>query len=147
MMQFPFTQLRTSVLFAVACAALVTGCVDASDVVTPRPKPSNTSPPPDIQPGMANVSIAGFVIDESSQCIIGARVELMDGPKAGVFFVQTECDFWSGGDQGYYFGGLPHGIPVTLRATGTGFKPSDTIVTPTNTQIAPTTMITLARAP
>ena len=62
-----------------------------------------------------------------------ARVELIDGPQAGAVFVQTVCGYWDyGEDLGYSFSGLPLGIPVTLRATATGYKPAQIQVTPTN---------------
>jgi hypothetical protein len=144
--QFPFTQARTSILGALACAALMTGCKDARELVAPPSTDRTTSPGP-LTPGAhpTNTSIAGFVIDKSDQCIIGARVEVIDGPRAGAAFVQTVCGFWDYGDDlGFSFHELPVGTPVTVRATANGYKPADTRAVPTN-PYSYTTMIVLTK--
>jgi hypothetical protein len=109
--------------------------------------PPTTTPPvtPGAQP--SNAAVAGFVIDadDRNQCIIGARVELVDGPQAGAVFVQTVCGFWDySTNLGYSFLGLPSGIPVTLRATAKGYKPAEILGVPTN-PFQYTTMIVLTK--
>lgn len=129
---FPFRQARTSIVGAIVCASFLTGCKDAFEPVAPPTDPTNGS-------------IAGFVIDESDQCIIGARVELIDGPQAGAVFVQTVCGFWDyGADLGYSFHDLPFGIPVTVRATAEGYESANRRVAPTN-PYSYTTIIVLTK--
>jgi hypothetical protein len=109
--------------------------------------PTTATQPPTAgaQPTTTNGTIAGFVIDESDQCIIGARVELIDGPRAGVAFVQTVCGFWDYGDDiGYSFHNLPIGMPVTVRATAKGYKPAENRVAATM-PYSYTTMIVLTK--
>jgi hypothetical protein len=90
-------------------------------------------------------SIAGFVIDKSDECIIGARVEMIDGPQAGAVFVQTVCGFWDyGEDLGYSFHKLPVGASITLRATAAGYKMAETRGWATN-PYQYTTMVTLVK--
>ena len=132
-------------LKALVLGVLLIGCDGTSDPAAPHPGPSNpvtpTTPPqpepinpvnPPAPSPSANNSIAGFVIDASESCIVGARVEVIDGPLAGASFVQTKCGFWDyGADIGYAFNGLP-GKPVTLRATAEGYKTAEVVGTPTN---------------
>ena len=144
---FRFTATRTSILGALVCAAFLTGCDGASEPVGPitsarpyAPDPQPTTPEP-----QHNGSIAGFVIDQSHQCIVGARVELIDGPQAGAVFVQTVCGFWDyGDDNGYSFNELPVGIAVTMRATAKGYVPAEILAMPTN-PYSYTTMIVLKK--
>jgi hypothetical protein len=137
-----FTRARTPILGALVCTALLSGCKLPSESVTP-PTDSTAATPPFT--GAPNASIAGFVIDESDQCIIGARVELIDGPRPGAVFVQTLCGFWDYGDDlGYSFHNLPWGIPVTARATAEGYKPEEKRAVPTN-PYSYTTMIVLKK--
>lgn len=137
------------VAFAVRCVGVVAApTAPTPPAVPPPPPPPPPSPPPvpALPPGTpANASIAGFVIDESDECIIGARVELIDGPRAGAVFVQTVCGFWDyGEDIGFSFHDLPVGIPVTVRATANGYKPAERRVIPTSTY-SYSTMIVLRR--
>jgi hypothetical protein len=93
----------------------------------------------------ATGSIAGFVIDKSDACIIGARAEMIDGPQAGAVFVQTVCGFWDyGEDLGYSFHGLPFGATVTLRASADGYKTAETRGVATD-PYQYTTMLTLVK--
>jgi len=144
-----FTLARASVLGALVCAALLLGCQNAAEPVAQPTKPTTATPPPTPPPTPSapstTGSIAGFVIDKSEQCIIGARVEMIDGPRAGDVFVQTVCGFWDYGDDlGYSFHDLPLGIPVTVRATAQGYRPADRRVAPTN-PYSYTTMIVLTK--
>jgi hypothetical protein len=133
----PFTQARTSILGALVCAALLTGCSGASEPVAPLTDP----------PTPTNAMIEGFVVDEFHQCVPGARVELIDGPQAGAVSVQSSCDFWGyGPNNGYSFHSLTFGIPVTVRATAKGYQPAEKRATPTNRWVEMTMMV-LAKEP
>jgi hypothetical protein len=90
-------------------------------------------------------SLAGFVIDAAEHCINGARLELIDGPRAGAVIVQEgECDFWGYGDGGYSFNDLPLGVPATIRATASGYQSAEVRAVPTN-PYSYTTMIVLTK--
>ena len=116
----------TSIVSAVIFAALLNGCNEAREPVAPPGERGTATQPltPGPQPSIG--AIAGFVMDESDQCIIGARVELIDGPRAGAAFVQGQCYVWGNvGDDGYSFTGLPAGLFVTVRATAKGYKTAE----------------------
>lgn len=147
---FWFTATRTSILGALVCSAFLTGCDGASEPVVPIADPTTSAPPsaPEPQPitpaSQHDGSVAGFVIDES-QCVIGARVELLDGPHAGAVFVQTMCDFWGyGDDTGFVFHELPLGKAVTVRATAKGYLPAEILAIPKRSY-SYTTMIALRK--
>ena len=129
------------------CAAFLSACLDGRERLPTYPittePPTNTPTP---QPPIAAIgSIAGFVIDADEQCIIGARVEMIDGPQAGKSFVQTVCGFWDyGADLGYSFHNLPAGVAVTIRATAEGYKPAEKTAVPTN-PFQYTTMIVVTK--
>jgi hypothetical protein len=115
------------------CAVLLIGCDGTSNPaaapIVPATWPEPHTPP---KAGSGHLSIAGFVLDASESCIVGARVEVIDGPLKGESFVQTKCGFWDyGADLGYSFNGLPE-QPVTLRATASGYKTAEITVMPTN---------------
>jgi hypothetical protein len=102
-------------VFAVACSR---------GFESPTSPPSGTQPPATGTSG----SVAGFVLDASNQCIGGARVEVVDGPRAGSAIVQTACAFWDyteGEGNGYVFHNLPLGTKTTIRATAPGYKPAE----------------------
>lgn len=142
-----FTLTRASILGAIVSAALLSGCKGAPEPAAPFADSTQFLPVPQPAPGTALGSIAGFVIDSSDECIIGARVEILDGPRAGESFVQTMCGFWDYGDDlGYSFSNLSVGIPVTLRASATGYYSVVQRATPTN-PFSYTTMIVLTKGP
>lgn len=116
---------------AVLILVLAVAC---SSCELPTSATTGAQPPPaGAQPPTTYGTIAGFVIDESDQCVIGARVELINGPRAGTAFVQTVCGFWDYGDDiGYSFHDLPVGMSVTVRATAQGYKPAEMTAAPTN---------------
>ena len=144
---FSFPQARMSVVGALVGAALLTGCMDLAEPVARPRDPTTTTAPPSSAPQTSIGSVAGFVIDESDQCIIGARVVLIDGPRAGAVFVQTVCGFWDYGENlGYSFHDLTIGVPVTVRATATGYMPAERRALPSN-PYSYTTMIVLTRDP
>lgn len=143
---FRFTAARTSILGALFCAAFLTGCDGASEPVGPLTpaRPSAPDPQPITPEPQHNGSIAGFVINQSGECIVGARVELIDGPQAGAVFAQTYCDVWGyGDDNGYSFHDLPLGN-TTVRATAKGYLDAEITVVPTSSY-SYTTMIVLKR--
>ena len=118
---------------ALVLVVLLIGCDGTHDPAAPPSGLTWDEPyaPPTQGGGSSNLSVAGFVIEADESCIIGARVEVIDGPRKGASFVQTKCGFWDYGDIGYVFNGLPGG-PVTLRATAEGYRTADKVGTPTN---------------
>lgn len=117
----PFVHKR-SIVGTLAFAAILCACSETSSSGGP------TSPEaPAAQPPMSTVgAIAGFVLDESRDCVIGARIEMVDGPGAGTAFVQTYCHFWGyESDNGYSFVNLPVGSRITIRASAKGYKASE----------------------
>jgi hypothetical protein len=82
------------------------------------------APTPDPEPYTPTGSIAGFVLDESEQCIVGARVELRVDETHSNVFTQTVCaGFWDYlPNQGFAFHELPLGAVFTLRATAPGYR-------------------------
>jgi hypothetical protein len=135
---------RKTVLAALISAVLLTGCTDATDPKVLPPDPEIPLVP--IEPNAPVYgSIAGFVIDESDDCIIGARVELIGGLQPGPVFVQTVCGFWDyGADLGFSFHNLPNGTAFTIRATAPGYELAERIAAPSN-PYSYTTMIVLRK--
>lgn len=130
------TQAVLILVLAVACSR--------SELPT-GPTTGTQPPTAGAQPPTTYGTIAGFVIDQSDQCIIGARAELIDGPQAGAAFVQTVCGFWDYADDiGYSFHNLPVGLPVTVRATAKGYKPAEMRASATM-PFSYTTMIVLTK--
>jgi hypothetical protein len=138
---FPLT--RASILGAIVSVALLSGCKGAPEPAAPFV--DSTPPVPQPAPQHTGGSIAGFVIDAAEHCINGARLELIDGPRAGAVIVQGgECDFWGYGDGGYSFNVLPLGVPATIRATASGYQSAEVRAVPTN-PYSYTTMIVLTK--
>lgn len=142
-----FTPRRTSLVCVVVCGVLL-ACEDTAAPTNPAAvtQPEPPAPPPaPAGPSTALGSIAGFVIDdELRDCIIGARVVLVDGPQAGAVFEQTVCGFWDYGDDlGYSFHNLPF-AQHTLRATADGYESAEIRATPSN-PFQYTTMIVLKK--
>ncbi|HUQ18213.1 MAG TPA: carboxypeptidase-like regulatory domain-containing protein [Gemmatimonadaceae bacterium] len=123
-----FTGRRTSIIRATICAAVFVGCYDAS-----MPPTEPISVPGPVHPPSTVGSIAGFVYDESHSCIVGSRVEIMDGPQKGAAYTQTFCDWWGyEEDNGYVFNNLPRSESVTLRATADGYDSAEIRATASN---------------
>lgn len=140
-----FTWTCASILGAIVSAALLTGCKDAPEPVAPPVSSTPLTPVPQPAPQPTGGSIAGFVIDAAEHCIVGARVELIDGPQAGAVVVQGgECGFWDYGDVGYSFNDLPLGVPATIRATASGYQSAEVRAVATN-PFSYTTMIVLTK--
>jgi len=139
-----FTLTRASILSAIVSVALLSGCKGAPEPAAPF---VDSTPPAPAQPASQDTggSIAGFVIDSAEHCINGARVELIDGPRAGAVIVQGgECDFWGYDGDGYAFNDLPLGVPATIRATASGYQSAEVRAVPTN-PYSYTTMIVLTK--
>ena len=111
------------------CIALASGCTGESQPTGPGDPPASSQPPaaPAPPPPAEGASITGFIVDESGECIIGARVQVVDGPKAGTDYTQTQCDWWELG-YGFYFVGLPSAVPMTLRASAAGYRTVDAML-------------------
>lgn len=138
-----FLLTRASILGAIVSVALLSGCKGAPEPAAPFV--GSTLPVLQPTPQPTGGSIAGFVIDSAEHCIIGARAELIDGPRAGAVFVQTVCGFWDYGDDlGYSFNDLPLGVPATIRATASGYQSAEVRAVPTN-PYSYTTMIVLTK--
>jgi hypothetical protein len=76
-----------------------------------------TNPPPPQGTG----GIGGYIFaGTDGNCLVGARVELVDGPRAGEVIQQSDCPFGDG--YGYYFQNLPLNTRVTFRASAPGYK-------------------------
>lgn len=76
----PFTPVRTSILGALACAALVTGCRDASEPVAPRPTETAALKP-------------GFTMGSGSTSTLLARATFSD-PSDQVFKIKRITGNW-----------------------------------------------------
>ena len=106
-----------------ALLAVIAGC--SSDEIT--------QPKENVQPPQYFGAVAGFVLSANDDCIIGAKVVVVDGVRAGASFTQTVCGIWDyGSDLGYSFVNLPIGTPVTLRATADGFTAKEITALPRN---------------
>lgn len=82
--------------------------------------PTGTSTPPPQGTG----GIGGYVFAGSDgNCLVGARIELVDGPRAGEAIQQTACPF--GDAYGYYFRDLALNTRVTFRASAPGYKTAE----------------------
>jgi hypothetical protein len=115
--------VRNFVLGTLFCAVSLTACMGIGDEDVDMPT-GTTSPPPDLTPMAESGRIGGFVYDESHNCIIGARVEITDGLRAGWATSQGSCSPWDYGDDvGFLFFDLPIALPVTLRASAEGYTP------------------------
>jgi hypothetical protein len=73
-------RLRIAVSFA-AVAALVVGCNRRQGPAAPSPVPSVTQP---VTPPSTGVPLAGTVNDAAWRRVVGAKVEVVDGPHAGM---------------------------------------------------------------
>lgn len=125
--RFPFSNAHASLLAALVSATLLTSCIDSHELGTSPPS-GNGQP---AEPIAGTASVAGFVVDTSQNCVVGALVKVMDGPQAGEQFTQTRCGFWDyDTTNGFLLQNLPVGTAVTIRATADGYKPADVRVQP-----------------
>jgi len=124
--------MRLPALILVALAA--SACSRESDpapTVRDPTAPTPPAPPPSSGPSSSLTFLIGIIIGESSQCIVGASVRVVDGQRAGEGMMQeTPCDVW-GYSGGFEFNSVKAGIPMTLRASAQGYVDLDTTVYPT----------------
>lgn len=123
-------------LVCVLCASLTIGCnisEPTEGTPAPRPLPPQAQPPAPLAPPAQSggTSITGLVTAESGECIIGALVQVVDGPRAGAEYTQTRCFSWDYEEVGFSFSHLPSVVPVTLRASAAGFTTAYATLTPT----------------
>lgn len=91
---------------------------------------SPTAQPPSPVARMGVVS--GNVHTTTGACLVGAVVEVMDGPRAGARFTQTACQgAFDYGDDGYSFRDLPSDVNVRLRASKAGYQSQELTVNAT----------------
>ena len=102
-----------------ACVLLAMSFAACSrNVELPTGPTTSTEPPSSSTVG----GIGGYVFAVSDgACLVGARVEVADGPKAGEALVQKDCPF--GDAYGYSFNDLPINTLMTIRASAPGYKP------------------------
>jgi hypothetical protein len=78
--------VRPILLFIIAGAWAQAAC-DSPAPLAPSsiPLPSSTSAPPPAAPATVGIAIAGHVYDRAWRRLAGARVEVLDGPQAGLW--------------------------------------------------------------
>ena len=120
--------VRTAIVAAISYAG-ASACLSVERVAPPTTLADSIA----LFAASHNATIAGFVLDSSDNCIVGARVELMNGSTASATFTQTVCGFWDYGDDlGFSFHNLAAGVPMTVRASAPGYKTGQIIATPSN---------------
>jgi len=97
----------------------VSGCYD----VTPK----ITAPP---STGTAKAFLWTMVLDRDGKCIPGATLTVVRGQDSGmVVSPDPDCDYWSY-SGGYTFENLVPLVPMTLRASATGYVDQERSVAP-----------------
>jgi hypothetical protein len=117
---------------------LATAC--SSDIApSPAPLPS-PSPTP-----VRNSTLFALVVGDGGSCIAGATVEVTAGQSIGKRMTLTDkCDVWgdaSGGEA--KFSDLTPDVPMTLRASATGYLAQEMTVVPPSNQV----VFALSRSP
>ena len=116
---FAFKQLTRVSVVAFLIIAASTACHEGS---LPTAPPTSTQPPPAAAPG----AIYGIVVSaRDHQCLVGATVEMLDGPRAGERVQQTAADCQSIFDtsvHAFIFRNVPLDKPITLRASMPGYE-------------------------
>jgi hypothetical protein len=107
----------------VAAVVLLLSCngesPTAPTVMQPVP-PAGQPVPPAATTGI----VWGTVYQKSGACILGATVEMLDGPQAGARLIQNVCGgYWDdSGEPGYLFRELPPNTDVRLRAAKEDYR-------------------------
>jgi hypothetical protein len=118
---------------------LATAC--SSDIApspTPLPSPSPTP--------IRKATVLALVVSAGGGCVAGATVEVTAGQSVGKRMTLTDmCDVWmdaSGGEA--QFSDLTPDVPMTLRASATGYLAQEmTVVPPSDYRV----VFVLARSP
>lgn len=113
------------ILFA---CTLLTGCSDAIGPIIPLNLNPASPGPPAPTPKRTGI-VAGAVFNEQSLYVLGARVELLDGPRAGAMVLQEAGSSWEE-PPGFYFDDLPPLVPTLVRVTASGYKTIELWITP-----------------
>jgi hypothetical protein len=88
--------------------------------------------PNDPPPASVRTFLWGMVVDASGACIVGAKVLVIEGQRAGESLAQTTpCGAWDY-SNGFYFDDLIPGIPMTLRVSAPGYADMEQKVSPTS---------------
>jgi hypothetical protein len=61
-----------------------------------------------------------MVFDDKDGSSVAATVQIISGERQGESQQSTLCGYWDYG-CGFYFYGLPHLVPVTLRVSAPGY--------------------------
>jgi hypothetical protein len=109
-----------------ACAFLAAvalwGCAQSEPAAPLQP----TNPPTD----SGDVWILLMVVDPYGVCIPGATIQVVAGQDVGAPITQeTPCEVW-GDWGGVEYRHLTAGVPMTLRATATGYATEEKTITP-----------------
>lgn len=109
---------------SVVMVLLLLGC-NGNSPTDPAAQPA---PPTAAQPGV----VWGYVKAPSGNCLVGAVVEVLDGPRAGDTSTQwDECgNVWDGG--AYVFRDLPANTNVRMRASLAGYRSREMTFYPSN---------------
>ena len=106
--------MRLSLITVVTLALL--GC-SSQPLLPTAPSPA----PPAQLPRLLTLSL--MVMDD--WCIIGATVEIVQGPGTGRSVTQTECGDWWYVPYGVFLPGLFEGQWVTIRVSAAGYASKD----------------------
>ena len=98
------------------------GCSDVMPKIT-EPPIVRTDPTP-------TASLWTVVFNRNGECINGATLTVVRGQDSGTVVTQdSNCDLWDRAG-GYTFDKLPPFVPITIRASATGYIDSAKTATP-----------------
>lgn len=127
----PRLTLFCVLVLATACSS------DSAPSATPLPSPSPTP--------VRYSTLFALVVGYGGSCIAGATVEVTAGQSIGKRMTLTDkCDVWgdaSGGEA--KFSDLAPDVPMSLRASATGYLPQEMTVVPPSNQV----VFALVRSP
>jgi len=128
-------------LFCVLVLAAACGS-DIAPSPTPLPSPSPTP--------VRLVTVEVLVVGVGGSCIVGATVEVTAGQSVGKSMTLTDmCDVWGDTAGEAQFSNLTPDVPMTLRASATGYLAQEmTVVPPTSVAgLAGRVVFALSRSP